>query len=145
MTYRLKASEDRKDTPIEKIADTSGEVGSRQKDKQRWETKEWARLVKKHPCHVKVCPWWLTPWENYKVIQAGIKLEFSCAYHYNKCSQVSWHKTIDREISEKMDTEFFLFLLQLWPWMIVKVIQTDIKMLSLVVSIITPSLKEICQ
>ena len=34
-------------------------------------------------------------------------------------------------------------VLQLWPWMTVKVIQADIKIYSLVLSIIIPSLKEI--
>ena len=29
----------------------------RQKDRQRWERKEWASLVKKHPRRVKVSPW----------------------------------------------------------------------------------------
>ena len=29
----------------------------RQKGRQRWERKEWASLVEKHPCHVKASPW----------------------------------------------------------------------------------------
>ena len=29
----------------------------RQKDRQRWERKEWASLVKKHPRRVKASPW----------------------------------------------------------------------------------------
>ena len=29
----------------------------RQKDRQRWERKEWASLVKKHHRHVKASPW----------------------------------------------------------------------------------------
>ena len=39
----------------------------RQKDRQRWERKEWASLVEKHPRRVKASPWghnsaerWLT-------------------------------------------------------------------------------------
>ena len=30
---------------------------SRQKDRQRWERKEWASLVEKHPRRVKASPW----------------------------------------------------------------------------------------
>ena len=29
----------------------------RQKDRQRWERKEWASLVEKHPRRVKASPW----------------------------------------------------------------------------------------
>ena len=29
----------------------------RQKDRQRWERKEWASLVEKHPRHVRASPW----------------------------------------------------------------------------------------
>ena len=31
----------------------------RQKDRQRWERKEWASLVEKHPRRVKASPWGL--------------------------------------------------------------------------------------
>ena len=30
---------------------------ARQKDRQRWERKEWASLVEKQPRHVKASPW----------------------------------------------------------------------------------------
>ena len=33
----------------------------RQKDRQRWERKEWASLVEKHPRRVKASPWGRAP------------------------------------------------------------------------------------
>ena len=51
------------------------------------------------------------------------------------CGNMLNFSQIHRETSEKMDSSFWL-LIQLWPWIIVKVIQTDIITYSLEVSII---------
>ena len=40
----------------------------RQKDRQRWERKEWASLVEKHPRRVKASPW---GHEQYRVAKRG--------------------------------------------------------------------------
>ena len=43
------------------------------------------------------------------------------------CGNILNFIQIDTQAGGKMDTEAFRFLTQLWPWMKVKVIQTDIK------------------
>ena len=51
----------------------------RQKDRQRWERKEWAGLVEKHPRCVKASPWGLTepkcPRKSKALRERGIHLQ----------------------------------------------------------------------
>ena len=49
----------------------------RQKDRQRWERKEWPSLVKKHPRHVKASPWGLL------LLMKIIIITLSCFHYQN--------------------------------------------------------------
>ena len=48
----------------------------RQKDRQRWERKEWASLVEKHPCRVKASPWGAVEtgdhWLLHDLVERGV-------------------------------------------------------------------------
>ena len=50
----------------------------RQKDRQRWERKEWASLVKKHPCRVKASPWGF--YRRYLIISHGVLIGYEYKY-----------------------------------------------------------------
>ena len=57
----------------------------RQKDRQRWERKEWASLVEKHPRRVKASPWGLAGCEEAGVENTGKELDRTVGLSFITC------------------------------------------------------------
>ena len=83
----------------------------RQKDRQRLETKVWTRLVEKHPCHVKACPWGQ---RSVQLRRAPKENRDECAASCSRCkaetrfSSVNWIKVKESEnLNQNADGRYF--------------------------------------